>query len=123
MGTAGRSAPRSRAMAAGLELEAPQLWLQGGGVRFTALCIPQARCSLSHARDLLAAAVRPGQEALRGQLCLELLNSGQKQRKGRPRLVLLQNKAHDPWEGAAGQRDTELSLCTKTIHYTSQETR
>lgn len=87
------------------------------------LCTPQARCSLSHARDLLATAVRHGQEALRGQLSLELLDSGQKQREGRPRLVLLQSEAQDPWEGAAGQGDTELSLCTKTIHYTSQETR
>lgn len=49
-------------------------------------------------------------------MCLELLDSGQKQRESSPSSLLLQNEAHEPWEGAPGQGDTELCLCTKTIH-------
>lgn len=62
-------AAEQRLQGSSWKLLSPSLCLQGGVVGVMALCVPQARCVLRHARELLIKAVSPGQEALRGQSC------------------------------------------------------
>jgi len=87
------------AMGAGLELEAPwplavpSRWCgQGhGSLHPSGKTCPQACQGSAHQSSKSWT-----RSSKRTVVCLELLNSGQKQRKGSPRRALLQNEAHEP---------------------------
>lgn len=115
MGTENRSTPHSRATAAGLKLEGPQpLAVPSGGVvtlHPSGKMCPQVCQGTAHQSS--KSWTRSSERVV---MCLELLNSGQKQREGSPRRMLLQKEFHEPWEEAPGQGDTELCLCTKTSY-------